>query len=136
MMPLNHILKKCTSGYKLTNSQEKINHLMYMDNFKLFAKKEKESESLIKAVIKYSQDIGMEFGMEKCTMLIMRNGKQHITEGIELPNQEKIWMLGDKDAYKNLRILEAETIRQVEMKKKNLKSVFQGNEETTQNQTI
>ena len=25
MMPLNHILKKCTGGYKLTKLQEKIN---------------------------------------------------------------------------------------------------------------
>ena len=28
MMPLNHILRKCTAGYKLSRSQEKINHLM------------------------------------------------------------------------------------------------------------
>ena len=32
MMPLNHILRKCTAGYKLSRSQEKINHLMYMDD--------------------------------------------------------------------------------------------------------
>ena len=38
MIPLNHILRKCTAGYKLSKSQEKINHLMYMDDIKLFAK--------------------------------------------------------------------------------------------------
>ena len=27
MMPLNHILRKCTAGYKLNKSQEMINHL-------------------------------------------------------------------------------------------------------------
>ena len=42
MMPLSHILRKCIGGCKLTKSQEKINHLIYMDNIKLFAKKEKE----------------------------------------------------------------------------------------------
>ena len=41
MMPLNHMLRKCTSGYKLTKWQEKINHLMYMNGIKLFAKKRK-----------------------------------------------------------------------------------------------
>ena len=46
MMPLNHILRKCTAGYKLSRSQEKINHLMYMDDIKLFAKNEKELETL------------------------------------------------------------------------------------------
>ena len=50
IMPLNHILRKCTAGYKLSRSQEKINHLMYMDDFKLFAKNEKELETLIHAV--------------------------------------------------------------------------------------
>ena len=64
MMPLNHILKKCTAGYKLSRSQEKINHLMYMDDIKLFAKNEKELETLIHAVRIYSQDIGIEFGIE------------------------------------------------------------------------
>ena len=38
MMPLNHILRKCAAGYKLSRSQEKIKHLMYMDGIKLFAK--------------------------------------------------------------------------------------------------
>ena len=39
MMSFNHILRKCTAGYKLRRSQEKINHLMYMDDIKLFSKK-------------------------------------------------------------------------------------------------
>ena len=39
MMSLNYILKKSTEGYKFTKSQNKINHLMYMDDMKLFAKK-------------------------------------------------------------------------------------------------
>ena len=50
MMPLNHILRKCIAGYKLSGSQEKINHLMYMDDIKLFAKNEKELETLIHGV--------------------------------------------------------------------------------------
>ena len=41
MMSLNHILRNCTAGYKLGRSQEKVNHLMYMDDTKLFAKNEK-----------------------------------------------------------------------------------------------
>ena len=64
-MPLNHILKKCTGGYKLTKSQEKINHLMYMNEIKQFTKNEKELETLIQAVRIYSEDIGMELGIGK-----------------------------------------------------------------------
>ena len=61
-----------------------------MVDIKLFTKNEKELEILIQPIRIYSQDIGMEFGLEKCAMLIMRNGKRQMTEGIELPNQEKI----------------------------------------------
>ena len=87
MIPLNCILRKCTAGYKLTKLQEKINHLMYMDDIKLFAKNEKELVTLIHAIRIYCQDIGMEFAIEKCAMLI--SGKRHMTEEMELPNQEK-----------------------------------------------
>ena len=41
MIPLNHILRKFTDRYKLSKSLEKINHLMYMDDIKLFVKNEK-----------------------------------------------------------------------------------------------
>ena len=43
---------------------------------------------------------------------------------MELPNQEKIRMLGEKETYKYLGILEADTIEQVEMKEKNKKGYF------------
>ena len=47
MMSLNHILRKCTAGYKLIISKENINHLMNMDDIKLFVKNEKELETVI-----------------------------------------------------------------------------------------
>ena len=45
MMPLNHILKKSTAGYRLRRSQEKINHLIYMDDIKLFATDDLETNT-------------------------------------------------------------------------------------------
>ena len=118
MMPLNHILRKCTAGYKLGRLQEKVNHLMYMDDIKLFAKKEKELETLIHTVRIYNRDIGMEFGVEKCAMLVMKSGKRHLTDGMELPNKDKIKTFAENETYKYLRILEADTIKQAEMKEK------------------
>ena len=89
---------------------------MYMDDIKLFAKNEKELETLIHAVRIYSQDIGMEFGIEKCAMLVMKSGKRHMTDGIELSNHDKIRTLEENETYKYLSILEADTIKQVQMK--------------------
>ena len=105
MMPPNHILRKCTAGYELSRSREKINHLMYMDDIKLFAKNEKELETLIYAVRIYSQDMGMKFGIENWAMLVMKSGKRHLTDGMILPSQDKIRKPGEKETYKYLGIL-------------------------------
>ena len=64
----------------------------------------------------YSENIGMEFGIEKCAMLIMKSGQQ-MTEGIELPNQ-KVKMPRQKETYKYLGILEEDIIKHAEMKEK------------------
>ena len=122
MMLLNYILRKYAAGYKLSKSQEKINHLMYMDGIKLFAKNEKEMETLKQTVRIYSQAIGMEFGIEKCPMLAMKSGKRHMTEKVALLNQV-IRTLGEKEMYKYLGILEADTIKRVEMKERIKKSI-------------
>ena len=49
-------------------------------------------------------------------MLVMKSGKRHLTDGMELPDQDKVRTLGEKETYKNLGISEADAIKQVEMK--------------------
>ena len=44
-----------------------------------------------------------------------------MTGGIELPNQGKIRMLGEKETYRYWGILETDTIEEAEMKEKNWK---------------
>ena len=44
--------------------------------------------------------------------------KDRITDGIKLPNQEKIRVLEEKENYRYMGILEVDTIKQVEMKEK------------------
>ena len=60
----------------------------------------------------------MEFGIEKCAMLVIKSGKRHTTEGIGLPNQDKIRTLRENDTYKYMGNLEADTIKQMQMKDK------------------
>ena len=59
----------------------------------------------------------MEFSIEKCAMLVIKSGKRHM-EGVEIPNQVIITTLGEKKTYKYFGILEADTIKQVELKEK------------------
>ena len=63
----------------------------------------------------------MEFGIEKCVILIMKSGKRETTEGRELPNQERIRILKEKENCKYQGILEANTIKQMGMKEKKKK---------------
>ena len=56
-------------------------------------------------------------------MLVMKSGKRHITDGMELPNQDKIRTIRENETYKYLGILEADTIKQVEMKHKIQKNI-------------
>ena len=60
----------------------------------------------------------MEFGIEKCVMLVMKSGKRQLTDGLELPNKDKIKTLAENETFKYLGILEADTIKQAEMKEK------------------
>ena len=60
----------------------------------------------------------MEFVIEKCAMLIMKNRKRQITERKELPNQESIKTLGEKENCKYRGLLEAGTIKEAVMKEK------------------
>ena len=53
---------------------------------------------------------------EKCAMLVLKSGKRNLMDGIEVPNKEKIRTHRENEIYKNMAILEAGTIEQVEMK--------------------
>ena len=48
----------------------------------------------------------------------MKNVKWHRTDGMELPNQNKIRTLAENETYKYLGILEVDNIKQVEIKDK------------------
>ena len=60
----------------------------------------------------------MEFGIEKYAMLVTKSDKRPLTDGMELPNRDKMRTLGEKETHKYLCILEAHTIKLVETKEK------------------
>ena len=46
-----------------------------MDNLNLHSQSEKGLDSSVETVRVFSEDIAMEFGIEKCAMLVMEKGK-------------------------------------------------------------
>ena len=65
-------------------------------------------DSLLQIVRVFSEDIGMQFGIEKCAMLVMVKGKIVKSVGIELPDGIVIKSLQEGEGYKYLGILEAD----------------------------
>ena len=57
--------------FRFSESKKKINHLLFMDDFKFYSRTEKGLDSLVQRVHVFSEDIGMEFDIEKCAMLVM-----------------------------------------------------------------
>uniref|UniRef100_A0A3B4BAA2 Uncharacterized protein n=1 Tax=Periophthalmus magnuspinnatus TaxID=409849 RepID=A0A3B4BAA2_9GOBI len=56
-----------------------------MDDIKLYAKNERDIDSLIHTTRIYRTDIGMSFGLEKCSWMVTKRGKVVHTKGVSLP---------------------------------------------------
>ena len=57
------------AGYMLGESRGKTNHLLFLDDLKLYGKAMQELDSLMQTVRMFNSDIGMQFGISKCAML-------------------------------------------------------------------
>ena len=76
-----------------------------MDDLKLYAKNEKGLDSLVQTVQSFIDDIGMEFGIDKCATLVLKRGKITKFEGISLPDRRVMKGLIEGAGYKYLGIL-------------------------------
>ena len=87
-----------------------------MDDFKLYSQSEKGLDSLVQTVRGFSEDLGIESGIEKCVMLVMEKGKIAKSVGIELPDGKVIKPLQEGESYKHLGIVEADKCLEKKMK--------------------
>ena len=116
MIPLSLLLRKVNASYEWSKGTFKINHLLFMDDLKLFGKNENQIDSLVQTVYIFSQDIGMEFGLKKCAVIVMKKGKMVRFDGIQLPNEEVMKSIDEK-GYTYLGVIEMDEIKEQEMKK-------------------
>ena len=94
-----------------------INHLVFMDDLKLYRANKDQLDSLIQVVRIFSQDIKTSFGLEKCAVLEMRWGRQVDSSGIDLPDDQNIGKVGE-EGYKYLCILQLDQNLNTKMKVK------------------
>ena len=73
-------------------------------------------DPLVQTVRVFRKDVGMEFGIEKCVVLVMDKGKIVKSVGIQLPDGNVINSLEEGESYKYLGILEADKFLEEKMK--------------------
>ena len=86
MIPLSLLLRKVKASYKWVKKKFKLNHLLLMDDLKLFGKSEDQIDSLVQTMFIFSEDIGIEFGLTKCGTVILKKGKLFKFDEFNLPN--------------------------------------------------
>ena len=109
------ILRKCTGRCKLHRSQEKINHLMDMDEIKLFAKKWERNRIPNRGC----EDIKWLYRDGKICHANIEKKKKTLDRRNRTSKSRKMRTPEEKANYKYLGILEADTIKHAEIKGKN-----------------
>ena len=122
LVPLSILMREAVQGYKFRQGR-KVNHLLYMDDLKLYGKSKAELEALVNTVRIFTSDIQMKFGLQKCATLVMKRGKKIEDEGISMPDGQLLQDLGE-ESYKYLGVLEADRIKMDEMKEKVRKEYY------------
>ena len=78
MIPLLLILRKLKASYEWGKKEYKLNHLLFMDDLKLFSKSEEQIDTLMRTVNVFSNDIGMDFGIKKCGALHLKSDEDRL----------------------------------------------------------
>lgn len=118
LRPLTSMLNNLHKGYSLHEGNTNISHLLYMDDLKLYAKTKAHLQDLLKCTEKFSDDIQMKFGLDKCKTSAMVKGKWVQHEGYEMNDgEEHIKGMESKDTYKYLGYQQARGIEQTTGKK-------------------
>ena len=107
LLPISVVLRS-TPGYmcgKGINRVHKITHLFYMDDLKIYASSKSQLECALNLVLKYTKDIGMSFGLDKCSVVHLQEGKcEDFGTDVELIDGNVIKHLGTEESYTYLGI--------------------------------
>jgi hypothetical protein len=116
--PLSHNLRKQNLGYQMearNKDSPKVSHLLYMDDLKLYAPNEDHLKRQVHLVAEFTQDICMDFGLDKCAKITLKKGKPVHSQDLEVQNYT-IQNLNNEESYKYLGIEESNEIHHKNMK--------------------
>ena len=94
----------------LLSKETHINHLLFLDDLKLYGKTERELHSLVDPVGIILKDVGMEFRMEKCSTVRIKKGKVCDMENVEMLDGQHMKQI-EESGYKYLGIIQDSEIK-------------------------
>ena len=106
------------TGHDYNIQERSINHLLYMDDLKLFANYYNDLEGLVQTVTKFSDDNGISFGLVKCTKATFKRGKLTETTSVVVDRNTVIKDLEQEEVYKYLGVIESNGNQLAAMKEK------------------
>ncbi|MEM7264393.1 MAG: reverse transcriptase domain-containing protein [Pseudomonadota bacterium] len=115
MIPLSLLLRREKMGYSFGEYGVQVNHLLFMDDLKLYGQSKEQIDALVEVTRIFSRDIGMAFGLDKCAVIEMKRGAKVKSEGIVLPTGEQMKEVED-EGYRYLGVLEGAGMKNKEMK--------------------
>jgi hypothetical protein len=118
LIPLTEQLNRLNTGYEEHITKTKISHLLYMDDLKLIAKSVEELQKQVQTVKTFSDDIHMEFGLQKYAKITFKKGKLIYLQNLEIDINREIKELEQGKTYKYLGIEEGEGIQHPQMKER------------------
>lgn len=120
--PLSNLLDKTNTGFTLTsdNTQFTLTHLMYMDDIKLYAADKQSLFHLADTTQQFSNDICMQFGVDKCKILSVVKGKVQ-NNSYTLGSGKSIEPMDEYSTYKYLGFKQSRQIQQKMTKQELLK---------------
>ena len=116
--PLSNTLNNKKCGYKVPNSNQQVSHLIYMDDLKLFSETNADLKKLLRITEEFSNDIKMNFGLDKCRTNSIVKGKWHQNEDFRLLQRSGggvITAMDKNESYKYLGFLQSQGIDEKEV---------------------
>jgi len=123
LIPVTEQLNRLNTGYEEHTTETKISHLLYMDDLKLIVKSEEELQKQIKTVKIFSDNIQIEFGLEKCAKIAFKRDKLVNSQNLVIDVNREIQELEEGKTYRYLGIEESEDTQHQQMKER-LKQVY------------
>jgi hypothetical protein len=115
LIPLTEQLNRLNMGYEEHTTKTK---MLCMDDLKLLGKSEEELQKQIQMVTTFSDDIHVEFELNKCAKIVFKKGKLVPSQNLVVNINREIQELEEGKAYKYLGIEESDGIQYQQMKER------------------